>query len=243
MPNPINNTTQDNNSNIYGDMDEIITKPPSNIVKYGSITMLFLLLILCSIGFFVQYDEGITGTAYIQSTNSLKIISPQFNTTIEKIFTHKDTLLQKGDKIMIASKNNYSDTILAPLTGKIIFQRKIRQGEELEANTLLFVMIEGQNKFKIKITFSVTDAAKITLGQKVKINWPGNTKEEFGTPSCEIISLPFKDSTTQSITADALLTFTTKNINKNEQPYILPDSITAYIITKRKSLAAAFVGL
>ncbi len=243
MPHQINNTTPDNNSTIYGDMDEILTKPPSGIVKYGSITMLFLLLILCIIGFFVQYDEGINCTAYIQSTNSVKIISPQFNTTIEQLFTNSDTLLQQGDKIMIASKNNNADTVFAPLTGKIIVQRKIRQGEEIEANTLLFVMIEGQNKFKIKITLSVNDAAKITLDQKVKINLPGYTKEEFGTSNCEIISLPYKDPTTQVITADALLTFTAKNTNKNELPYILPDSISAYIVTERKSLAAAFVGL
>ena len=73
MPNQISNLAQQNNNSIYSNMDEMLAKPPSSIVRYGSITMLLLLFILCSIGFFVNYNDGITGIAHIQADSTAEI--------------------------------------------------------------------------------------------------------------------------------------------------------------------------
>jgi hypothetical protein len=244
MPSQISNTVQENSTTIYSDMDEILTKPPSSIVRYGSITLLFLLLILCGISFFVKYDEGEAGTAYIKADSTAAIKAPGFGTTIvEKNFIQNDTILQKGDTIMILKVKNDIETIRAPMAGKITCQRKLQQGNVIDANTLLFTMVGGQNEFKIKIILLETDADKIILGQDIKITVSGYPPTEYGTPTGEIISLPYVDAASQKTTADAIVKFTTNSNIKNKVPYILGTTISTYIITKHKSLAAAFVGL
>jgi two-component system, LytTR family, sensor kinase len=59
----------------------------------------------------------------------------------------------------------------------------------------------------------------------------------------EIISLPYVDSGSQNTMIDATLRFTTNNNIKNKMLYISGTTISTYIITKHKSLAATFVGL
>jgi hypothetical protein len=168
MPNQPNNSVQQDNNSIYSNMDEMLAKPPSNIVRYGSITILFLLLILCGIGFFVNYDDGITGIAYIQADSTAEIKSPLQNVIVEKNFIQSDTILKKGDTILMLKTpgNTIQDNpssiplpfnswaLVAPFAGKIICQRKLTQGDLIESNSLLFVMAGGQNRFKVKIAFA-----------------------------------------------------------------------------------------
>jgi multidrug efflux pump subunit AcrA (membrane-fusion protein) len=244
MPNQLSKITDQPGSSIYSNMDEILTKPPSSIVRYGSITLLFLLLILCGISFFVKYDEGVAGTAYIKADSTAAIKAPQSGAAIvEKIFVKTDTILQKGDTIMILKENNGIEIITAPIAGKITCQRKLQQGNVIDANTLLFTMVSGQNEFKIKISLPEADADKIILGQNIKITLSNYPPTVYGTPTGEIISLPYVDSGSQNTMIDATLRFTTNNNIKNKMPYISGTTISTYIITKHKSLAAAFVGL
>jgi hypothetical protein len=226
MPNQLNKITEQSGSSIYSNMDEILTKPPSSIVRYGSITLLFLLLILCGISFFVKYDEGVAGTAYIKADSTAAIKAPGFGTAIvEKNFIQNDTILQKGDTILVLksqvgiNKNGTAlipplgggGAITAPIAGKITCQRKLQQGNVIDANTLLFAMAGGQNEFKIKIILPEADADKIILGQNIKITVSGYAPTEYSTPTGEIISLPYVDATSQKITADATLRFTKNN--------------------------------
>lgn len=258
MPNQSINTIQKDTSTIYSDMDEVLTKPPSGIIRYGSVTLFFLLLILCGISFFVKYNEGITGVAYIKADTNLAIKSPQFGGVIvEKNFIQRDTILQKGDTILILKNQPHTNrkggalislldnegVITAPFTGKITCQRKLQQGNQLDANTLLFEMVAGQNGFKIKINVEDADVNKIILGQNVKITIPGYSQNMFGTYTCEIISLPYADAASHKTTADAVLKFTESGNKENELHYILGTTANAYIITNQKSLAAAFAGL
>jgi multidrug efflux pump subunit AcrA (membrane-fusion protein) len=243
MPNQVTNTVQQNNNSIYSNMDEMLAKPPSSIVRYGSITMLLLLLILCSISFFVNYEDGVTGVAHIQADNKAEIKSPLQNVIVEKNFIQKDTIVQKGDSIMSIKANNNIETITAPIAGKITCQRKLQQGDALDANILLFTMVGTQNEFKIKIILPEADADKIILGQNIKITLPGYPPSEYGVVTGEIISLPYIDSTSKKITIDAVVRFTTSNNSEKVIPYISNTTASAYIVTAHKSLAAAFVGL
>jgi HlyD family secretion protein len=258
MPNQPNKIIEQSGSSIYSNMDEILTKPPSSIVRYGSITLLFLLLILCGISFFVKYDEGVAGTAYIKADSTAAITASQYGAaTVEKNFVKKDTILQKGDTILVLKSQvgiNKNGTALitplvggwaitAPIAGKITCQRKLQPGNVISANTLLFTMVGAQNEFKIKIILPEADADKIILGQNIKITVPDYLPAEYGTPTGEIISLPYFDTASQKKVADAILKFTKKNNIKNKVPYISGATISTYIITKHKSLAAAFMGL
>jgi hypothetical protein len=257
MPNQPNNSVQQDNNSIYSNMDEMLAKPPSNIVRYGSITILFLLLILCGIGFFVNYDDGITGIAYIQADSTAEIKSPLQNVIVEKNFIQSDTILKKGDTILMLKTpgNTIQDNpssiplpfnswaLVAPFAGKIICQRKLTQGDLIESNSLLFVMAGGQNRFKVKIAFAETFKEKIALGQIVKIAIPGYQQNNLGKHTCEIISLPYTDSVTQKMVVDATLIFNTESVVKKSMAYFFKTSAEAYIISNRKSLAAAFLGL
>jgi hypothetical protein len=252
MPNQPNNSAQQDNNSIYGNMDEMLAKPPSNIVRYGSMTMLFLLLILCTIGFFVNYDDGITGIAHIQAGSTAEIKSPLQNVIIEKNFIQSDTFLQKGDTILLLKmpvdtiQNGLSSippsgaswALVAPFNGKIICQRKLAPGDLIERNSLLFAMVGGQNRFKVKIAFAEALKEKIALGQTVKITIPGYQQNNLSKLTCEIISLPYTDTVTQKKVVDATLIFNTEST-----AYFFSTSLPAYIISSRKSLAAAFLGL
>jgi hypothetical protein len=264
MPNQPNNFAQQDNNSIYSNMDEMLAKPPSSIVRYGSMTMLFLLLILCTIAFFVNYDDGITGIAHIQADSTAEIKSPLQNVIIEKYFIQSDTFLQKGDRILLlkmpgdtiqnglslvppyperSRRAGASITLVAPFAGKIICQRKLAQGDLIERNSLLFVMVGGQNHFKVKIAFAEAFREKIALGQSVSISIPGYQQNNLVKPTCEIISLPYADSATQKMVVDATLHFTTEAESKKPITYFFNTNAEAYIICNRKSLAAAFLGL
>jgi hypothetical protein len=257
MPNQATNPAQQDKNSIYSNMDEMLAKPPSSIVRYGSITMLLLLLILCSIGFFVNYNDGITGVAHIQADNTAEIKSPLQNVIVEKNFVLSDTILQKGDTILLLKipdntiQNSGSSipapeaclALVAPFTGKIICQRKLVQGDLVEHNSLLFAMAGGQNLFKVKISFAEALKEKIALGQSVKIAIPGYQQNNLSKPTCQIISLPYTDSATKKMVVDAALHFITEAESKKPVNYFFNTNAVAYIICNRKSLAAAFLGL
>jgi HlyD family secretion protein len=231
MPNQVNKITEQAGSSIYSNMDEILTKPPSSIVRYGSVTLLFLLLILCAVSFLLKYDEGITGIAHIKTDNIVQIKSVSVNAVVTNNYIQQDTILKKGDIILIVKKTNGNDTIVAPFDGKITCQRKLKQGEILQLGTLLFTIIAPQNNFGIKITIPQAYVNKIKLGQPIKISVPN-----YQSPQSQVISLPYLDTALQKIVVDA-------DINFDNAVYLYNSKPQAFIIVNKKSLAKAFFGL
>jgi hypothetical protein len=240
---------------MYNDLDEVLNKPSKGMVQYGNMLLFMVIVMVCSISFIVKHEDVIECKATIELLNLSAIQSPEIETEVKKNFIPGDTVLHKGDTILIlkppvstspdpAQAGKATTTrdffILAPYDCKVAIKRMLEPGEILRAATLVANITAPQNKYNIKLEIPEKDALKVKIGLKVKIN-PGNPSDTFYDEFiCQIISTPYVDTVTKKTVAEARLEFVTKNKKEEKSHFIFTKNTTAGIVTGKKSLAAAF---
>lgn len=232
---------QQNNNSLYADIDEVLAAPPSRLVKYGNTVLLAVLLILLTISFFLKYNDGINEPATICSMTDVMTNSTNEKTTIQKVFVQGGMIVRAGDTLISASNESKVKFIITPISGKIVAQRKIVIGDILQPSTPLFLIISNQEKYAIKINISPVNSQKMVIGQRATIIVDKYPKEQFGVLNAVIISLPYKDKSTNTFVADAvIINLAQENFNK-KMPPLIDESCIAYIVTDSKRLLSKFI--
>jgi len=242
---------QHNQTALYNDLDEVLNKPPKKMVHYGNILLLLVILMVCCISFIVKHEDSIECQGTILPGNFMILQSPQTKTTVKKMFLQHDTLLHKGDTVIVLKKDEDSLTanaavpneiaIVTPYDCKVVLKRMPQQGEILSPGTALAGITGAQSRFDVQLEIPATYIEKIKLGLEVKINnifFPGRL---YGVSLCKIISTPYFDTTSKKMIADARLEFTAGNNGVPKPVYIFRQTIAASIVSGKKSLAEGFI--
>lgn len=123
----------------------------------------------------------------------------------------------------------------------MLVQRKLIVGDILQPLTPLFLIINENEKYSIKILVSAINSQKIAIGQIAAISLDKYPKEQFGEINVEIISLPYKNIDSNTLVADANIINRGNESLYKKLPPITDESGTAFIIIENKRLLSKFI--
>jgi len=154
------------------DIQEIITKVPSWILRWG-ITLFFgILLMVIGISAFIKYPDTIKGNLKIESNSLATPVISNLSGKITKVFITKDVIVKKGQPLIIIqdSDDALSYTLNATQDGKISFAAIVQPGNFLKANQEVFVIHPQNEQFFGTMEIPSGSISKIKEGQEVLIN-------------------------------------------------------------------------
>jgi biotin carboxyl carrier protein len=165
------------------DMQEIITKVPSWILRWG-ITLFFgILLMVVGISVLVRYPDTIKGGLKIESSVFAQPVMAVLPCRITKVFIKKGENVKKGQ--MLATICGYSGltevyTLIAPQDGKAAFVSIVQPGGLLKAGQEVFVIHPANEQFFGVMQIPENNIGKIKTGQQVQIKLRNYPAEEYG---------------------------------------------------------------
>ncbi len=123
------------------DVQEILSKPPSSLINWGSGSILTILILLIFLSLFLKYPETITGEAKLTTSIDPSLIYNLSDGYLEKIFIGEDSTIQKGQVLgeirnALPSENiNFLDNQISKLRSLIANKSR---NIELQQTTLSF---------------------------------------------------------------------------------------------------------
>jgi hypothetical protein len=179
---PNNNVLQNTNRHT-DDIQEIITKPPSWILKWGILLCFGTLLTLFGISIVIRYPDTIKAKLKIGSTGYSIPVSINTPGKILKLYIKSGQTVKSGQALMsVKILNDSYDTLIikSPGYGNVAFVGVIEPGHHLNANEEAFNIHPVDEQF-----FGVTEIPqdlinKIKLGQDVLIHFKNYPIDEYG---------------------------------------------------------------
>lgn len=93
-------------------VQDILTKPPHWMVRWGNTLILVLMLMVLMMSYFIKYPEFISAPIIVTSQNPPEKIISRTNSKVEKILVKDQQPVKKGDVLMILqSTANYKDVL------------------------------------------------------------------------------------------------------------------------------------
>ena len=179
----------DDNQQVHTeDIEEIITKVPNWITRWG-ITMIFCsVLLLVVISILIPYPETIKTTLNIESNDKVTPVINNVPGRIIKVFIKDDREVKTGQPLLEIS--NEIDQVLhvvrAPLNGKIGFSSILQPGSFARDKQELFKIHRLHERFFGLISLNRQNINKIRVGQEVLIKLITNNAEESGVVKGQI---------------------------------------------------------
>ena len=188
-------------------INEILTRPPTWIVVWGSSIILFIITTLLIFSYFFKYPDYIDATAIITTEKPPIWLNARNTATISGLFASNFEFVKKGQVIAILENNsNASDVfyIKSPVNGKLIFPNKTNLLQQVKSGDRLFAVIpENPGKLQAYLKFVPSGSGKVKKGQKVRIHIDGYPYMEYGTVSGTINNVSLMPNSENHYTAIA----------------------------------------
>jgi multidrug resistance efflux pump len=165
------------------DIQEIITKVPSWILRRGIMVFFGILLMIAAIGSFVRYPDTIKESLKFQSTGISVPVIAMAPGIISKVFVKQGVVVKRGQplaKVAVANTPIGYYTLTAPQDGNIGFITVVQQGSVLSLNQPVFVVHPSNEQFFGLMEIPAATINKIKKGQQVLINLKNYPAEEYG---------------------------------------------------------------
>lgn len=164
------------------EIQEIITKVPSWIVRWG-ITLLFgVLLIAVAISVLVRYPDMVKARISLQSSGSVTSVIVNAPGIITNVFVKKDKPVKNGQALIeiqnTVDKKNY--ILKAPQDGIIGFTSIIQPGTAIQSNQEMFRIHPHNQQLFGLVKIDQNNISKIKEGQDVLINLSNYPSEKYG---------------------------------------------------------------
>jgi len=164
------------------DIQEIITKVPSWIVRWG-ITLFFgVLLIVLAISVLVRYPDMVKAPVKLQSSGNTSSVVANTSGIITKVFVKKDQQVRNGQALVeiqnTADKELY--ILKAPQDGIAGFSAIVQPGVAVLSNQEMFRIHPANEQFFGVVQIAQNNIGKIKEGQDVLINLSNYTSEKYG---------------------------------------------------------------
>lgn len=164
------------------DIQEIITKVPSWIVRWG-ITLFFgVLLIVLAISVLVRYPDMIKAPVKLQSSGNMSSVVANGAGIITRVFVKKDEEVKNGQALVeiqnTVDKNLY--ILKAPQDGIVGFSTIIQPGIVTSSNQEMFRIHPHNEQFFGVVQIAQSNISKINDGQDVLINLSNYPSEKYG---------------------------------------------------------------
>lgn len=165
------------------DIQEIITKVPIWILRWG-ITIIFgILLIIVVISSFVRYPDTIKTGLEIRSADVCASVSPGVDCKITRLFIKQGALVKRGQPLVELESLNAPDNrhiLNAPQTGRANFAGIVQPGIYLKHHQAVFTIRPEKEHFFGIIQVPSFAIQKVKINQKVLISLKNYPANEYG---------------------------------------------------------------
>lgn len=165
------------------DMQEIITKVPGWILKWGVMNVFGILLIVVVISIFVRYPDTIKAGLKIESAEISTPVSPNVNSKITRLFIKQGATVKRGQPLVeleSLKEPNEICTLNAPQTGRANFVGIVQPGIFLKQQQIVFNIHPENEQFFGIIQIPSSAINKIRINQGVLINLNNYSADEYG---------------------------------------------------------------
>jgi len=164
------------------DIQEIITKVPSWIVRWGIAFFFGVLLIAVAISILVRYPDMVKAPVRLQSSGNVASITANAPGSIIRVFIKKGQEVKKGQALAeIQNTTDYKHYILkAPQEGMVGFSAIVQAGVTILPNQEMFRIHPHNEQYFGIVQISQNNISKIKEGQDVLINLSNYPSEKYG---------------------------------------------------------------
>lgn len=189
------------------ELSEVLGTPPSVLVRFGNSLLLLLILILASMSVIIRYPDYITGTATVRARNPALVHSPPWPARLGQVFITNGEQVTKGAPLCTFINDRAgADTLRAPATGVVEFQRLLQAGYLADTASSLFFIRDPQEEYKVEIRTSLARSGAIQPGQLVYLSFEQFPAQEYGEIEARILSYPVAQANgSEWVTMEAVL--------------------------------------
>jgi len=164
------------------DMQEIITKVPSWMLRWGMMLFFGILLMVVAISVFVRYPDTIKSGLKFESSGITVPIVSAVPGTVTNIWVKQGAIVKKGQALasIEMSSPNTTYTLAAPQDGKLGFVTIVQRGTSLKANQVVFAIHPVNEQFFGIMEIPPSQVNKIKIGQQVLISLRNYPADEYG---------------------------------------------------------------
>ena len=164
------------------DMQEIITKVPSWIVRWG-ITLFFAVLVnALAISVLVRYPDMVKAPITVQSSGNVIAVATNASGVITRVFIKKDLQVKNGQSLieLQSTADGKPFIVKAPRDGIAGFAAIVRQGTTIQPGQVIFRIHPRNELFFGIVQINQSNVSKIKEGQDVLINLTNYPVEKYG---------------------------------------------------------------
>jgi len=164
------------------DMQEIITKVPSWILRWGIMLFFGILLMVVAISVFIRYPDTIKSSLKFESSGITVPVVSSVPGTVTNLWAKQGTIVKKGQALATIEtvKPNSEYTLTAPQDGKLSFVTIVQRGIFLKANQVTFIIHPVNEQFFGIMEIPSSQIDKIKIGQQVLISLRNYPADEYG---------------------------------------------------------------
>ena len=190
-----------------GEVQELMTRPPSAILKSGITVVLIFVVVLFVSSYFIVYPEQMTGTAKLFPAMEVEYMDAPSDGHLLWVTDSMNTNVKKGDTLAVIS--HYSDTtcLVCHVDGHAFKADVLERNMDVKAGQHLFYISltdDDEQKREVRgvIYLPADSSSVLRIGQVVDINYKGISYpfviKEFGSIANEKgrhpISISYVDS-------------------------------------------------
>jgi hypothetical protein len=163
------------------DMQDIITKVPSWILRWG-ITLFFGVLVMTiGLSSLIHYPDTVKSTLKISTPAWYGRVISKSRGKVSKIFVQSDKPVNLGQVLAYVEDTNSNKEILkAPISGVLMFADIIHENDVTTENQELFYINPGNKEFYGKLIIPQSSLGNVHEGQDVLIKLRNYPFAQFG---------------------------------------------------------------
>lgn len=155
------------------EIEEIITKVPSWVVRWGITLFFAILLIVLAISVLVRYPDMVEVPIKIEASSAATPVLNPIPGRITQVFVKKNQIINKGQPLVqlesLTSGETY--TLKATRTGKVSFAAIVQQGSQLQSNQPVLLIHPANEEYFGVVNIPSKSISKIKEGQDVLVNF------------------------------------------------------------------------
>lgn len=172
------------------EIQDIITKVPSWVIRWGIMVFFGVLLIVAVISAIVRYPDVVKARIRFQPVERDVVISPG-PAVVKQLAVSQNAPVKKGQILaIIINSDNRNVNILSPIDGTIGFATILQTGVVIEAQQPVFVIHPPNQHYFGLMQIPVNISGQVKTGQSVLISTGYQTDEQFKGKICAMTDEP-----------------------------------------------------
>lgn len=153
-----------------GEIQDIITKVPSWVIRWGILVFFCVLLIVTAIAAIVRYPDTVKAHIRFQPIERDYDINAPAEAVVKQVFVSHDIPVKPGQLLTVINAGGKDINLNSPVAGKVGFSAILEPGMRTQLQQPLIVIHPLTQHFFGVMQIPVTTVGQLKVGQKVIVS-------------------------------------------------------------------------